>query len=295
MSEFPHLHPDVAKALSLSASERMEFSQQDRWVGYTRAIQILEQLDDLLTYPKSLRMPNLLVVGRSGNGKSSLLERFTKRHHVQARPTGTPIVPILSIEMPELPSESELWSLILWALGISHREKDTPHIKKRQAKSVLAYAEVRVLVIDEFNNLTRAGKNAGAILAAIKGLSNELKLSIVAAGTHEAVNALNSDPQMQSRFQPAVLDRWKLDREYLKFLASYEQLLPLYQPSNLAGRELAPLIYAMAGDTIGATVKLLKAAAMHAIKTNTEEINAKVLNSMNWVRADQWAEVGRRA
>lgn len=295
MSDTSHLLPEVEQALCLEVGERIEFCRQDRWVGYTRAIQILEQLDDLLTYPKSLRMPNLLVVGRSGNGKSSLIERFTNRHHIQARPTGTPIIPILSIEMPEVPTESELWSLILLALGISHRERDPAHIKKRQAKSVLGYAEVRVLVIDEFNNLTRAGKHAGALLSAIKGLSNDLKLSIVAAGTQEAVNALNSDPQMQSRFQPAVLDRWKLDREYLKFLASYERLLPLQRPSNLASREIAPLIHGMAGDTIGAAVKLIKAAAVHAIKTNAEKIDANVLGSVNWVRVDQWAEVGRRA
>jgi len=110
-----------------------------------------------------------------------------------------------------------LWSTILWALGISHREKDPASLKKRQVKSALQYASVRLLIIDEFNNLSNAGKKAADLLAAIKGLSNDLKISIVAAGTQAAINALNSDPQMKSRFEPAPLDRWRLDAEYLRF------------------------------------------------------------------------------
>jgi AAA+ superfamily predicted ATPase len=100
---------------------------------------------------------------------------------------------------------------------------------------------------------------------------------------------------MKSRFEPAVLDRWKLDREYLRFLASYETFLPLAEPSNLASRELAPTIYGMAGDTIGGTVRLLKNAAAHALRTGREKIDAGVLASMNHVRSGQWDEAAQRA
>jgi len=161
-------------------------------------------------------------------------------------------------------------------------------------KSVLQYADVRLLVIDEFNNLTSAGKNAGDLLAAIKGLSNDLKIPIIAAGTQAAINALNSDPQMKSRFEPAALDRWKLDTEYLRFLASYERLLPLAEPSGLATRTLAPTIYGMAGDTIGGTVKLIKAAAAKAIESGYERIDDSVLKSLTWTRPGEWDEVARR-
>ncbi|NIJ78577.1 hypothetical protein FHT08_003711 [Xanthomonas campestris] len=293
MTRYSHLTAAVAQALELPKSERITFCQTDRWIGYTRATQILDQLDQLLTYPRSLRMPNLLVVGRSGNGKSSIIEHFTNRHPVQMTESGSPIAPILRMEMPETPDETEFWSTLLWSLAISHREKDPASIKKRQAKSVLQYASVRLLVIDEFNNLTNAGKAAGDLLAAIKGLSNDLKISIVAAGTQAAINALNSDPQMKSRFEPTALDRWKLNSEYLRFLASYEQLLPLAEPSKLASRELAPKLYGMAGDTIGGTVKLLKAASAHAINTGIERITPNVLDDLGWTRLGDWDAVAR--
>ena len=294
MKAFEHLDSDVSEALTLPTPERVEFCRSDRWVGYTRATQIIKQLDELLIYPKTLRMPNLLLVGRSGNGKSSILERFGGRHPIQITATGSPIAPLLHIEMPETPDETELWSTILWALGISHREKDPASIKKRQVKSALQYASVRLLVIDEFNNLTNAGKKAADLLAAIKGLSNDLKIPIVAAGTQAAINALNSDPQMKSRFEPAALDRWRLDNEYLRFLAIYERLLPLAEPSELDSRLLAPTIYGMAGETIGATVKLLKAAACRAVESGRERIDEQILKNLAWTKPGEWDDVARR-
>lgn len=294
MNSFEHLDPEVAPILLLPRDERLEFCNSDRWVGYTRAVQIMQQLDQLLLYPKTLRMPNLLIVGRSGNGKSSILERFTRRHPIQITEAGTPIAQVLSVAMPETPDESEFWSCILWALGISHGDRDTVPMKKRQAKSVLKFAGVRILVIDEFNNLTSAGRKQGDILALIKGLSNDLKISIVAAGTQEAINALNSEPQMKSRFEPAPLDRWSLNAEYLRFLASYERLLPLGEPSELASRDMAPKIFGMAGETIGATVKLLKAASNKAILSGAERIDEKVLKAVSWTKPGEWSEIARR-
>jgi hypothetical protein len=289
-----HLNIDVQPLLQLPADERIEHCKSDHWIGYTRATQIMQQLDQLLVYPKSLRMPNLLIVGRSGNGKSSILERFARRHPVQITSTGSPIAPVLHIAMPETPDESEFWSEILWSMGISHGDRDSAAAKKRQAKSILQYAGIRVLVIDEFNNLTTAGKRAADLLAAIKGLSNDLKISVIAAGTQAAINALNLEPQMKSRFEPAALDRWKLNTEYLRFLASYERLLPLAEPSNMASRELAPRLYAMAGETLGSTVKLLKEAASFAIESGKEKIDDDVLRRMTWTRADEWEDIAKR-
>jgi hypothetical protein len=289
-----HLNRDVVPLLQLPAGERIEHCKSDHWIGYTRATQIMQQLDQLLVYPKSLRMPNLLIVGRSGNGKSSILERFAHRHPVQITSTGSPIAPVLHLSMPETPDESEFWSEILWSMGISHGDRDSAASKKRQAKSILGYAGIRVLVIDEFNNLTTAGKRAADLLAAIKGLSNDLKICVIAAGTQAAINALNLEPQMKSRFEPAALDRWKLDTEYLRFLASYERLLPLAEPSNLASRELAPKLHSKAGETLGSTVKLLKEAASFAISSGREKIDSEVLRGMKWTRQDEWDEIAKR-
>ena len=295
MTSHKHLLPGVAEILELPVPARIEFCQTDRWIGYTRAQQILNQLDDLFVYPKSLRMPNILLVGRSDNGKSSIIQHFVNRHPMIMREDGSPGPCVAWLAMPASPTESSFWSELLWSLNIRHGERDSPEKKRRQAFDAMEYASVRVLAIDEFNHLTNAGKDAARLLAAIKNVSTALRIPIVASGTQAAINALNSDPQMKSRFEPAVLDRWKLDREYLRFLASYEAFLPLAEPSELASRELAPTIYGMAGDTIGGTVKLLKSAASHALRSGREKIDAGVLASMNHVRSGQWDEAAQRA
>ena len=288
-----HLLPEVAEVLDEPNEDRIEFCRQDRWVGYTAAIKALDELDDLRNFPKNLRPNNILLVARSGNGKSSIIDYFVKRHPMGATEEGKLVVPVLKVEMPSKPDESEFWSLILWILGISHREGDRAAHKKRQAKSAMVYANVQMLALDEFNNVAEAGRATADLLAAIRNLSNELRIPIVAAGTEKAINALNLDPQLKSRFEPIALPKWSLDKEYLSFLASYEQLLPLAKPSKLIERELATTVFSMAGNTIGQTVKLLRRASVAAIESGTEQITLDLLKSLEWTRSDGWDTVAR--
>jgi hypothetical protein len=46
-------------------------------MGYTRSKRILEKLEDLLSYPRVNRMPNLLIVGATNNGKTIIESRFS--------------------------------------------------------------------------------------------------------------------------------------------------------------------------------------------------------------------------
>lgn len=290
-----HLRPKAAETLQLELDERIEYCRADRWVSYATAHSILKRLDDLYTYPKTIRMPNVLLVGRSNNGKSSIVQHFLRRHPMTVLPDGRPGSYVAWISLPAAPTESTLWSEILWSLNIQHRERDSVEKKRRMALDSMSYANVRILAIDEFNHLVNAGKDASKLLATIKHLSTTLRISIIASGTQAAINALNSDPQMKSRFEAAVLDRWNLNTEYLRFLATYETLLPLAEPSQLSSRELAPLIYRLGGDTIGGTVKVLKDAAVHAIENGKERIDASILAAVREMRGADWDEVARRA
>jgi len=60
----------------LTDNERIEKIRSSRWVGYTTAKKILDKLDDLLTHPKTHRMPNMLIVGETNNGKTMIVNRF---------------------------------------------------------------------------------------------------------------------------------------------------------------------------------------------------------------------------
>ncbi|ALT79289.1 TniB family NTP-binding protein [Paucibacter sp. KCTC 42545] len=289
-----HLLPEARAALERPTPERVSFAREDRWVGYARAQQILRQCDDLLIYPRSLRMPCLLLVGRANNGKSSIVEQFIRRHPPLLDERGAPTGTVSWISLPATPTDSNFWSEVLYSLNISHNSKERADVKRHDAFEAMRFADTRMLVIDELNHLTNAGKEAGKLLAQIKTLTSTMRVPVLATGTAPAIHALRSEPQLMTRFEPMTLDRWTLDLEYLRFLTSYEKFLPLPAPSNLASRELAPLIYGMAGDTIGGTVDLLKEAAALAIEECKDRIDAKVLSDVRAQRIPDWEEAARR-
>lgn len=291
MNRFPHLAPEVAQLLQAPVEDRLEFCREDRWVSYPCAKQAIGLLDDLHDHPRSLRMPNILIVARSGNGKSSILEYFANRHHAMVNTEGHPVISVVRVEVPPYPTVSSICSTILWQMGIGHREKDSAAVKMRQVVSILSHNHVRMLLLDEFNNIAEAGREAREILSTIRHLSNTLKIVIGAAGTQASINALNQDPQLKTRFQPFGLRAWELDREYLKFLAAYERVLPLAEPSGLATKELAPMLHMACGKAIGETVKLLKLASAHAIKSGEERITPKMLQDLPWVASTSWKDV----
>ena len=59
--QFSHLHAQFRAYALLSATERIQWIRQDRWIHYSRAEQVLNRLSDLLTYPARDRMPCLLL------------------------------------------------------------------------------------------------------------------------------------------------------------------------------------------------------------------------------------------
>lgn len=80
IAEYPHLH-DSARAYACESNEaRIRNIRSERWITYARAEGALLQLDDLLTFPKRTRMPNLLLVGPTNNGKTMILEKFRRAH-----------------------------------------------------------------------------------------------------------------------------------------------------------------------------------------------------------------------
>jgi hypothetical protein len=60
--KYAHLHPSTRPFADEDAASRIRRIRTDRWIGYARAEAVLAALEDLLSFPKRLRMPNLLLV-----------------------------------------------------------------------------------------------------------------------------------------------------------------------------------------------------------------------------------------
>lgn len=291
-----HLMPAAAAELDRSARERISRLRRSCWIGYTRAQAILEQLEELLEHPGTHRMPNLLLVGDTNNGKTMLIRRFVELHPAAGGELGSQRR-VLLIQAPPVPDERRLYFAILDALHAPYSHSGLTAAKMAQVITVLRKVGVRMLIIDEIHHLMAGHlEKQRQFLNVLKYLSNQLQISLVGAGIQDALRAIQTDRQLVSRFDPVGLPRWTLDREFRMLLMSFEQVLPLRHPSNLAGKELATALFAMSEGTIGELASVLCAAAAAAIKTGRERIDQALLQQIGWIRpSERRASVERMA
>lgn len=283
-TEPTHLSPQTQQALGLPAEQRIERIRAPRWIGYPRAQTVLAKLEDLLTYPRSHRMPNLLLVGETNNGKSMLVERFRSRHPARDNPRGEGVVvPVLVIQAPPTPDEGRFYNAILERLFAPYRPHDRVDRKQTQVLKLLGLVHLQMLIVDEVHHILAGNLNKQrGFLNVLKYLGNELQVPIVGVGTKDAFRAIQTDPQLANRFEPTALPRWNFDNDFLRLLVSFERMLPLHLASNLHETTLATKLLAMSEGYLGELSKLLTHASVMAVTSGAERIDAKLLDGVDW-------------
>lgn len=233
MNNYNYLEEHVVEIMQLSDKERIDFLFTDRWIGYKKAVGILNSLTDLLNSPRRIRPECILILGDSNMGKSTIIHEFAKLHYTKTEndidmdllSVSKPVIPIL---VPAKANVKELYINILKHFFVPFRITD-PEIKlKNQAIHLMRKYGTKMLIIDEFHHcLTGGSKMTPEVLNSIKNLSSELSLNIVAVGTREARTVIETDPQITSRFAYHILPKWELNEDFLRLLLSYVKLLPL--------------------------------------------------------------------
>ena len=272
-----HLRPAARELARLPDTERLGYVRADRWIGYTRANEALAELEALFSWPVKQRMPNLLLIGATNNGKSMIIEKF-RRSHPPISHAGREEIPVLAVQMPSEPSATRFYTALLAALGAPLRRRQRLAELEQLALSLLREVEVRVLVIDELHNvLAGRGDTRREFLNLLRFLGNELRIPLVGGGTREAYLAIRSDAQLENRFAPFVLPRWVPDEQTCSLLASFAAAFPLRRPSAIATPEMAEYLLTRCEGTIGELTHLLTDAAVVAIETGQEAINQRTL------------------
>lgn len=284
MNEFSHLHPSVVKVLDLDKDARIAWLKKARWIGYPRAQQVLAKLEDLFHHPRDLRMPNMLLIGKSNNGKTKVIDQFLQRHPPDENPNGEHIIAnVLYVQAPPTPSEAALYYEILGSLFVSVPTSSVD-AKRSRTIQLLRDIQLKVLVIDELHNvLAGSTVKRQTMLNVLKYLGNELQISIVGCGTSDLLRAVGIDPQIQNRFTPEFLPDWKMSKEFRQLLKSFEHILPLKRPSDLIDSRIAGKILAMSEGIIGEISLLLNEASIFAIRNNVESITYDVLQNCGFI------------
>jgi Bacterial TniB protein len=280
-----HLSKEIELIAASGTDERINRILSEKWIGYTRAREIHQKMGYLLIHPKTHRMPNMLLVAPTNNGKTILLQRFFDVHRPVITPETEQIkIPVLYIQAPFKPDEKMFYINILEALNAPYNIREKGLRLYQQVVSILKKVETKILIIDEIHHVLAGGYITQRVfLNMIKYLANDLQIVIIASGIRDALSAINTDKQLANRFEPALLPRWKMDEEYLRLLSSFEAILPLRKPSNLTEEAIAMKILSMSGGTIGEISTILKKAAIQAITSNKECIDLHLLGKTDYV------------
>ncbi|MGW0960795.1 TniB family NTP-binding protein [Streptomyces gelaticus] len=245
--------------------------------GYPRASAALERLETLLSWPSRLRMPNLLVIGPTNNGKSMIVEKFCRSHPAVTHPDREE-TPVLVVQMPSEPTVVRFYTALLAALGSPLRARYRLADLEQLVLRLLRAAGVRMLVVDELHNvLGGRGDSRREFLNLLRYLGNELRIPLVGVGIRDAYLAIRADDQLENRFAPLTLPRWEADEDARSLLASFAASFPLRRPSPIATTEMTGYLLTRSEGTIGELALLLTDAAVAAIESGEEAINQRTL------------------
>lgn len=281
---YPHLGKEAAAVIEAPDSERIHAIQTGTWISYSRAKLILGRMEELLAHPPIPRMPNLMVVGVSNNGKTQILNHFLDKHPPDPNPSGNAaVIPVVYVQAPPTPDIRDLCTRILHEVNAPFKESGSASDRIFAVKKVLGQIGTRMLLIDDIQHMLTGGAvKQREFRNAIKDLGNELRISIVVAGIEDAYTVFATDAQLSNRFEMEALPLWKMDTELGRLLASLEQRLPLRKPSNLKSPELMQKIYWMSEGPIGEIHGVIKKAAIQAIREKREQITLELLDGLSW-------------
>jgi replication-associated recombination protein RarA len=275
-----HLQPPFRSVALQSASERITWIQQDRWIHYTRADEALKRIGELLACPPRNRMPCVLLTGAPGMGKTHIVQKFLRDHPAEFDAiNGTTRTRVASMQMPPEPLEKDFYDELLIAMGVVVPVSSSMVSVRSRARTFARQFGLRLLIIDEIHAmLAGTFRQQRIFLNSIRFLANDLHLPLLCVGTHEAHQALLTDQQLADRFAAFELPKWQNDAAFAQLLKTFATILPLRSPSDLCQPKIRQRILSLTDGVMVRICRVLEAAATAAITTGAEHIDLATLS-----------------
>lgn len=136
------------KLVDLPDDKRIFAIREGTKIPYPRSKEILDRMEELFEYPRIERMPNMLIVGASNNGKSNILHRFEDKHKPDPNPGGEySIIPVVFVEAPKKPDMNDFYNRILEAIWQPYSIRARDSDKEREVMKVLRNVQLKVLLL----------------------------------------------------------------------------------------------------------------------------------------------------
>jgi hypothetical protein len=252
-------------------------------VGFSRAQLAIEELERRFHYPSCARMPCMLLYADSGMGKTMIVDKMERQHpssYEERR--GITLRPVLCAQMPPSPDERRFYTRLLKVLGAPYSTREQIGTLEGRTIQLLQKIGTRLLFIDEVHHLLAGSqRDQRRALNLLKFLANELRIVVVVVGTSDAFHALQTDPQVASRFEPLLIPRWTQSDSFRSFVVAYGKLLPLRKASPFGEPAMIEALIKQSGGITGRITWLLGRAAEIAIEDGSECIDASCVDRVS--------------
>jgi hypothetical protein len=233
---------------------------------------------------QSQKSEGLLVLCGSGGGKSALCAQLRRVFPTVETAEQTRHQTVI-MNIPKRCTEASLASALLEGLKDPAFDQGHASNNRRRAIGLLKSTGVRVLAVDNFQDIPEHRTTAGVRKVGnwFRDLFDDTALVMVALGTEQAQEVRLANDQVRRRIAAKITVPYfsvKSDsdlRTWMYVLKSFDTRLPMAEDSKLQDPRLAALLYFASNGILGYLCKLLKSAIQHATARGAERIEAQDL------------------
>ena len=110
-------------------------------------------------------------------------------------------------------------------------------------------------------------------------LFDELRVSIIALGTGEALHVMRTDPQIASRFESCSLPAWTVTEDFRSFIAGFLQQLRVDARDIVNNPIAIDYILELTSGITGRIVELLRLSARCALRRESTSLTVEHLQN----------------
>lgn len=226
---------------------------------------------------------NLLVLGESGTGKTSLSRLFIERYPKQILPERD-LMPVLHICVPAAATIAETVEAVLAQLGDHEPERGTVSVKTARAVKIARGCGAEMLLFDEAQHIQDRGRTHSQYFVGdwLKSFMDALGLPVTLLGLPRIQVLLQVNEQLRRRFTHrlslSVIQAGSNDDISLELFTSLANALTLpLDPKPYSWRELGTRLHYATDGRIAYVKQLLVSAYSHAVNQSDASISVQVL------------------
>lgn len=287
-SRFDHLSRETEVLAEADEAVRIDYIRRDRFIEHAGVQPAKARLLGLLSRPRTVRPQCVLLASESGSGKTALLRHIQRLYpDRELKESGRIIRTAIYCEVEPAPTLRGLQRGLLTELGAPDVKIRFDEERNDLIKRYLSEFGTELVLFDEVQHLQAiARRHRMLLLDWMKWVSTAGKAGVVmSAAMSDGRRLIEHDTQLLTRFTEIAIPRFEIGVALGQFLLTLERSMPLRLPSGLSGDHLQRLILdeteamqTMRG-LIDGVVKVVQEAAVAAVRSGSERIDATVLTA----------------